>query len=105
VFDRSLELLRPRGMMVQFGNASGAVEPVAPLRLSRGGSLFLTRPTMGNYIATREELVGRTTDLFAWIDAGNLDVRVGATFPMERADDAHRALKSRQTSGKVLLLP
>ncbi|MEX2279778.1 MAG: quinone oxidoreductase [Acidimicrobiia bacterium] len=105
VFDRSLELLRPRGMMVQFGNASGAVEPVAPLRLARGGSLFLTRPTMGNYIATREELVGRTNDLFAWIEAGKLDVRIGATFPMEQADDAHRALESRQTTGKVLLTP
>ncbi|MEX2653472.1 MAG: quinone oxidoreductase [Acidimicrobiia bacterium] len=105
VFDRSLELLRPRGMMVQFGNASGAVEPVAPLRLARGGSLFLTRPTMGNYIATREELVGRTNDLFSWIEAGKLDVRIGDTFPMERADDAHRALESRRTTGKVLLTP
>lgn len=105
VFDRSLELLRPRGMMVQFGNASGAVEPVEPLRLSRGGSLFLTRPTLGNYIATREELLGRTSDLFAWIEAGTLDVRIGATFPMEQAADAHRALESRQTTGKVLLTP
>lgn len=105
VFDRSLELLRPRGMMVQFGNASGAVEPVEPLRLSRGGSLFLTRPTLGNYIATREELLERTRDLFAWIEAGTLDVRIGATFPMEKADDAHRALESRQTTGKVLLTP
>lgn len=105
VFDRSLELLRPRGMMVQFGNASGAVEPVEPLRLSRGGSLFLTRPTLGNYIATREELLGRTNDLFAWIEAGNLDVRIGATFPMQQAAEAHRALESRQTTGKVLLIP
>ena len=105
VFDRSLELLRPRGMMVQFGNASGAVEPVAPLRLSRGGSLFLTRPTLGNYIATREELLGRTDDLFAWIEAGKLDVRIGATFRMADAAAAHRALESRQTTGKVLLTP
>lgn len=105
VFDRSLELLRPRGMMVQFGNASGAVEPVEPLRLSRGGSLFLTRPTLGNYIATREELLGRTNDLFAWIEAGKLNVRIGATFPMSQAADAHRALEARQTTGKVLLTP
>ena len=105
VFDRSLELLRPRGMMVQFGNASGAVEPVEPLRLSRGGSLFLTRPTLGNYIATREELLGRTNDLFAWIEAGKLDVRIGATFPMAQAADAHRALEARQTTGKVILIP
>lgn len=105
VFDRSLELLRPRGMMVQLGNASGAVKPVEPLRLSRGGSLFLTRPTLGNYIATREELLGRTNDLFAWIEAGELDVRIGATFPMSQAADAHRALEARQTTGKVLLTP
>ena len=105
VFDRSLELLRPRGMMVQFGNASGAVEPVEPLRLSRGGSLFLTRPTLGNYIATREELLGRTNDLFAWIEEGKLDVRIGAAFPMAEAADAHRALEARQTTGKVLLIP
>lgn len=105
VFDRSLELLRPRGMMVQFGNASGAVEPVAPLRLARGGSLFLTRPTMGNYIATRDELVGRTNDVFSWIEAGKLDVRIGATFPLEQAAEAHRALESRRTTGKVLLTP
>ncbi|MDX1447721.1 MAG: quinone oxidoreductase [Acidimicrobiia bacterium] len=105
VFDRSLQLLRPRGMMVQFGNASGAVEPVEPLRLSRGGSLFLTRPTLGDYIATRDELMGRAADLFRWIGEGKLDVRIGATYPMEKAADAHRALEGRQTTGKVLLLP
>ncbi|MFP5333341.1 MAG: quinone oxidoreductase family protein [Acidimicrobiia bacterium] len=105
VFDRSLELLRPRGMMVQFGNASGAVKPVEPLRLSRGGSLFLTRPTLGDYIATREELLERTGDLFGWIEAGTLEVRISARYPMERTADAHRALESRQTTGKVLLIP
>ena len=105
VFDRSLELLRMRGMMVQFGNASGAVDPVAPLRLSRGGSLFLTRPTLFHYIATRSELLRRATDLFGWIEAGELDVRIGARFPMADAGDAHRALEGRRTTGKVLLVP
>ncbi len=105
VFDRSLQLLRPRGMLVQFGNASGAVSPIAPLALSRAGSLFLTRPTMAHYIATRGELLGRTADLFAWIGEGSLDVRIGARFPMSQAAEAHRALESRQTTGKVLLVP
>jgi NADPH2:quinone reductase len=105
VFDRSLELLRPRGMMVQFGNASGAVPPIAPLTLSRGGSLFLTRPTMAHYIATRGELLGRTADLFAWIGEGKLVVRIGERFPMSQAAEAHRALEGRQTTGKALLLP
>lgn len=105
VFDRSLELLRMRGMMVQFGNASGPVDPVSPLRLSRGGSLFLTRPTLFHYIATRPELTRRATDLFGWIESGALDVRIGATFPMAEAAEAHRALEGRRTTGKVLLVP
>lgn len=105
VFDRSLELLRPRGMMVQFGNASGAVDPVAPLRLARGGSLFLTRPILGDYIADRGEFLRRCRDLFEWIEAGTLRVRIGATYPMADAAEAHRALESRRTTGKVLLVP
>jgi NADPH:quinone reductase len=105
VFDRSLELLRPRGMLVQFGNASGAVDPVSPLRLSRGGSLFLTRPTLSHYTATREELLGRAADLFRWILEGSLEVRIGETFALEDAADAHRALEARLTTGKVLLHP
>ncbi|HVR33926.1 MAG TPA: quinone oxidoreductase [Acidimicrobiia bacterium] len=105
VFDRSLELLRLRGMLVQFGNASGAVEPVSPLRLSRGGSLFLTRPTLFHYVSTRPELMARASDLFAWIGSGALHVRIGATFPMSDAAEAHRALEARKTTGKVLLTP
>ena len=105
VFDRSLELLRMRGMMVQFGNASGAVDPISPLRLSRGGSLFLTRPTLFHYIATRPELLRRAADLFGWIERGDLEVRIGATFPMSEAAEAHRALEGRRTTGKVLLVP
>jgi NADPH2:quinone reductase len=105
VFDRSLGLLRPRGMYVQFGNASGAVEPVAPLRLAQGGSLFLTRPTMMHYISTRADLLRRTGDIFGWIASGELDIRIGASFPMSEAADAHRALEARTTTGKVLLIP
>lgn len=105
VFDRSLELLRLRGMMVQFGNASGPVEPVSPLRLSRGGSLYLTRPTLFHYIATRDDLLRRASELFAWIADGKLDVRVGARFALADAADAHRALEGRHTTGKVLLVP
>ncbi|HSJ28852.1 MAG TPA: quinone oxidoreductase [Acidimicrobiia bacterium] len=105
VFGRSLDLLRPRGMLVQFGNASGPVDPVSPLQLMRSGSLFLTRPTLGDYTADRDELVGRTDDLFGWVRSGELDVRIGATFPLERAAEAHRALEARRTTGKVLLLP
>jgi NADPH2:quinone reductase len=105
VFDRSLELLRPRGMMVQFGNASGAVEPISPLRLSQGGSLFLTRPTLFDYISTRQDLLARSTDLFTWIGNDQLNVRIGQRFPMAEAAEAHRALAARRTTGKVLLLP
>jgi len=105
VFDRSLELLRPRGMMVQFGNASGAVEPISPLRLSQGGSLFLTRPTLFDYISTRQDLLARSTDLFTWIRNDQLNVRIGQRLPMAAAAEAHRALEARRTTGKVLLLP
>jgi NADPH2:quinone reductase len=105
VFEKSLNCLAPRGMMVTFGNASGPVPAIEPLILSQKGSLFLTRPTLVNYIATREELEGRAKDLFSWIAAGKLRVRIGADFPLERVADAHRALEGRQTTGKVLLIP
>jgi NADPH2:quinone reductase len=105
VFDRSLELLRPRGMMVTFGNASGPVDPVSPLRLMRGGSLFLTRPTIFDYISTRAEFEHRTNDLFAWMAAGELEVRVGHRLDLPDAAEAHRMLEARLTTGKVILLP
>lgn len=105
VFEKSLNCLAPRGMMVTFGNASGPVPAIEPLILSQKGSLFLTRPTLVNYIATREELETRAKDLFSWIAAGQLKVHVGAEFPLEKAADAHRALEGRQTTGKVLLIP
>ena len=104
-FDRGLDLLRRRGVMVTFGNASGPVDPVLPLRLSQAGSLYLTRPTLGDYIATRKELEGRARDLFSWIAAGRLDVRIGARVALRDAAEAHRMLEGRETSGKVLLLP
>ncbi len=104
VFDRSLGLLRPRGMMVSFGNASGPVPPVSPLTLSSNGSLFLTRPTLGHYIADRAELEWRAEELFQWIIDG-LAVRVSQRLPLAEAATAHRLLETRATTGKVLLIP
>ena len=104
-FDRGLDVLRPRGTMATFGNASGPVPPMAPLRLSAGGSLFLTRPTLGDHTATRAELEARANDLFGWIAEGRLDVRIGTRFAMSEARAAHEALQGRATTGKVLLIP
>jgi NADPH:quinone reductase len=104
-FEGSLACLRPRGLLASFGNASGAVPPFSPLILSQKGSLFLTRPTMAHYVATPAELRARSDDLFAWIAKGELKVRIGATFPLTAAAEAHRALEGRTTTGKVLLLP
>ena len=104
-FDASLASLRRRGTLVLFGGSSGPVPPVDPQRLNAAGSLFLTRPTLDDYIATRDELDWRARELFDAVRAGELDVRVGATFPLADAADAHRALESRSTTGKVLLLP
>jgi NADPH2:quinone reductase len=102
-FRAGLDVLAPRGMMVLFGQSSGAVEPVDPQLLNQKGSLFLTRPTLGHYTATREELLGRAGELFEWIARGELDVRIGAEFPLAEAAEAHRALEGRRTTGKVLL--
>ena len=104
VYDDSLELLRLRGSMVTFGNASGAVEPKAPLHLS-GKSLWLTRPKLWDFIATREELDSRVSELFSWITAGRLDVRIAARLPMSEAAEAHRLLQGRSLAGKILLTP
>jgi NADPH:quinone reductase len=105
VFKQSLSLLRRRGMMVTFGNASGPVDPISPLELSANGSLYLTRPTLFHYTTTPEEIQRRADDLFGWIEAGKLEVRVGAKYDLQEAAEAHRALEGRQTTGKVLLLP
>lgn len=104
-FEGSLASLRPRGLLASFGNASGPVPPMSPLVLSQKGSLFLTRPTLAHYVATPAELRARAADLFAWMADGSLRVRVGATYPLAATADAHRALESRATTGKVLLLP
>jgi NADPH2:quinone reductase len=104
-FEKSLNCLRPRGTMVLFGQSSGRVPPIDPLTLNAKGSLYLTRPTLGAYIATREEFLGRAADIFAWMAEGRLRVRVDRTFPLREAAEAHRYLASRQALGKVLLLP
>jgi NADPH2:quinone reductase len=104
-FDKSLDCLTLRGMMVLFGQSSGPVPPVDPQILNRKGSLFLTRPMLAHYIATREELLRRASDILGWMRDGSLDVRIGAEFPLDRAADAHRALEGRETTGKVLLVP
>jgi NADPH2:quinone reductase len=104
-FEKSLRSLRPRGMLVLFGQSSGAVAPVDPQTLAAKGSLFLTRPTLGHYTASRDELLSRASDLFTWLEAGELKVRIDRTFPLSEAAAAHRALESRATSGKLLLIP
>ena len=102
-FDQSLDCLARRGMLVLFGQSSGAVPAFDPQILNRKGSLFLTRPTLGDYIATRAELESRAGAVLGWVADGSLDVRIGAEFPLARAADAHAALAGRQTTGKVLL--
>jgi NADPH2:quinone reductase len=102
-WEGSLGVLAKRGYLVLFGASSGPVPPIDPLRLSAAGSIFLTRPTLGDYKRTRDELLGRTSELFALIAAGKLDVRVGATYPLADAAAAHRDLEARATTGKVLL--
>ncbi len=104
-FSRSLDMLRPRGLMVSYGNASGPVAEISPLILSQKGSLYLTRPTMAHYIPTREALLARCGELFDWIGSGDLRVRVGAEFSLSDAAEAHRDLQARRTTGKVLLRP
>jgi NADPH2:quinone reductase len=104
-FEKSIELLKPRGMMVTYGNASGPAPEVSPLTLMQKGSIYLTRPTMAHYIRTRDELMSRVDDLFAWIGDGTLDVRIGERYALEQAADAHRALEGRGTTGKVLIHP
>ena len=105
VFRPSLTLIKMRGTMVTFGNASGPVEPISPLELSANGSLYLTRPTLFHHVTSRDEIQRRADDLFAWVADGSLDVRVGARYALSDAADAHRALEGRATTGKVLLEP
>ena len=104
-FDKSLDVLRPLGYLVLFGQSSGPVEPVDPGILNVKGSLFLTRPTMAHYIPTREALLQRAGDVLGWIGSGELDLRIGDRFALADAADAHRALQGRKTTGKVVILP
>ncbi|MFN8434279.1 MAG: quinone oxidoreductase [Anaerolineales bacterium] len=104
-FEKSLNCLRKRGYMVLYGQSSGPVAPIDPQILNGKGSLFLTRPTIGHYIADRNELLGRTSDLFNWIATGKLKVRIDKTYPLTDAAEAHRYLEGRQSKGKVLLIP
>ncbi|MDH4248510.1 MAG: quinone oxidoreductase [Deltaproteobacteria bacterium] len=104
-FDKGLNLLRPRGMMVLYGASSGPVPPFDPQSLNPKGSLFLTRPSLGHYVATREDLVKRAGEVLGWVQKGKLNVRIGAEFPLAKAAESHRALEGRKTTGKVVLIP
>lgn len=104
-FEKGLNVLRPRGMMVLFGGSSGAVPPFDLIALSQKGSLYVTRPTLVNYIATREELLSRSAAVFAMISSGKLKLRIAHTYPLAEAQRAHRDLEGRKTTGKLLLLP
>ena len=103
-FEKGLAALAPRGMMVLFGQSSGPVGPFDPQALSQGGSLFLTRPTLSHYIASRAELSWRASEVLQWVKEGRLKLRIEHEFPLAEAADAHRALEGRKTTGKVLLV-
>jgi NADPH:quinone reductase len=104
-FDKGLNLLKPCGTMVLFGQSSGPVPPLDPQVLCQKGSLFMTRPTMAHYTLTRQDLLDRAGEVLNWVAAGKLNVRVGARFALADTADAHRALEGRKTTGKVLLQP
>ena len=104
-FEESLRCLRLRGMLVLFGGASGAVPPFDLIRLSTMGSLYVTRPTLKDYIATRADLIERAGDIFRWVAEGWLKLRVEHTYPLAEAAQAHRDLEGRKTTGKLVLLP
>ncbi len=104
-FHKSLDCLRPRGMMASFGQSSGPVGPIDPLLLSQKGSLFLTRPSLANYVSDPKELKWRSSDIFGWIAAGRLNVRIHHVYALADAANAHRDLEGRRTTGKLLLKP
>jgi NADPH2:quinone reductase len=104
-FDKSLDCLRPRGVMVLFGQSSGPVPAFDPALLASKGSLFLTRPTLAHYALDRAELLARSSAIFGWTAAGKLRLHIDKTLPLARAADAHRDLEARKTTGKVLLVP
>jgi NADPH:quinone reductase len=104
-FEKGFNLLRPRGMMVLYGGSSGAAPAFDPIVLTQKGSLFLTRPSLGNYIATRDDLVGRSGAVFGMIAAGKLKLRIEHTYPLSEVKRAHSELEGRKTTGKLLLIP
>ena len=104
-FEKSLDCLAPRGYLALYGQSSGRVPPVDPQTLNAKGSLFLTRPTLGSYALTREELEWRAGEIFGWVADGSLSVHIGGTFPLAEAAEAHRRLEGRETTGKLLLTP
>jgi NADPH:quinone reductase len=104
-FEKGLDLLAPRGYMVLFGQSSGPVEPLSPQVLNTKGSLYLTRPSIGAYTASRAELLERAGDVLGWVADGTLRLRIDRELPLARAADAHRALEARGTTGKLLLVP
>lgn len=104
-FEKSLDCLQPRGLMVSYGNSSGPVPPISPLLLSQKGSLFLTRPTLAHYAANREELEWRASDVFSWISSGKLTFHLYKSYPLRDAAQAHIDLQGRKTRGKLVLVP
>ncbi|HEX9581940.1 MAG TPA: quinone oxidoreductase [Gemmatimonadales bacterium] len=104
-FAKSLNCLAPLGMLVLFGQSSGPVPVFDPQLLNQKGSLFLTRPSLGHYVATRQDLVARARDVMSWVVEGSLTLRIHAEYPLDRAAEAHRDLESRGTTGKLLLVP
>jgi len=102
---KSMNCLAPRGMLVLFGQSSGAVPPIDPLMLTQKGSIFLTRPSLQHHTITREELDDRSSEVFGWIARGEVNLRIEKVFPLKEASEAHRLLESRKTTGKLILVP
>jgi len=104
-FEKSLDCLRPRGYLVLFGQSSGPVAAFDPAKLAAKGSLFLTRPSLAHYALTRTELLRRATDLFDWMQAGKLNLRIEKSLPLQDAREAQQLLEKRKTTGKLILIP
>jgi NADPH2:quinone reductase len=104
-FFASLECLRPRGLMVSYGNSSGAVPPISLLELSKRGSLYVTRPTLMNYTTSREELLANAAELFEVVASGAVKIEVNQTYALKDAAQAHRDLEARKTTGSTVLIP
>lgn len=104
-FEKSIKSLRPRGLLALFGQSSGSVPPVDLQILNAHGSLYVTRPTLAHYAADRDELLSRTSDLFGWLERGEIEFRIDSTFPLKDAAEAHARLESRKSAGKIVLIP